>query len=212
MLRRIVLVEGQSLLRDLLARILREDARFELVGELDEAATAVEICRRARPDLLIADVCLPQGDAMQLLEYVRTKLTNIRVLVLSHCSDGVTLQRLRQIGIHGFVEKEQSLEIVEEAIEEVASGRQYFTAAWSRAEASFESGPGAVTGLLNARERDILRLVALGQTNKSIAFELGLSLRSVETYRYRMMRKLGLKTTASLIELGVRRRLISAAP
>jgi two-component system response regulator NreC len=149
---------------------------------------------------------------MRFFQHVRKGFVNTRILVLSQRSDRPTLRRLKQIGIHGFVEKEQSLEIVEEAIEEVASGRQYFTALWNRAETGFESEPGALTRLLNPRERDILRLVALGQTNRSIAVELGLSLRSVETYRYRMMRKLGLKTMASLIEFGVRLRLVTTTP
>jgi DNA-binding NarL/FixJ family response regulator len=186
--------------------MLRADSRFQLVAEIDDVAVAREICAAACPDLLIADVLSPRGDGLSFLQHVARRLPQIRLLVLSHSADPLTLQRLNDIGIHGFVEKGQSLEILEEAMVEVASGREYFTATWSRTHASLREDPASFSKFLSAREQDVLRLVAAGATNKSIAAQLGLRLRSVETYRYRMMRKLGIKTMAGLIEFGLRLR------
>jgi DNA-binding NarL/FixJ family response regulator len=121
----------------------------------------------------------------------------------------LTLHRLREIGVHGFVEMNQSLEILEEAIFEVASGGTYFTALWSRIQEQLRSDPFAFTKFLSTREQEILRLVATGRTSKAIAAQLGLSLRSVETYRYRMMRKLGIQSLAGLIEFGLRLQLVA---
>ena len=201
---RTVLLEGQPLLRDLLAKSLHADRRFVLLAELDDPEQAAELCFRLRPTLLITDARMPQGEVTGLLQRLRQQLPATRVLVLSQSTDPLTIHRLHEIGVNGFVEKDQSLEILEEAMVEVASGRQYFTAIWSRTQAKLQSDPAAFPKFLSAREQEILRLVAAGRTSRWIAATLGLSLRSVETYRYRMMRKLGIKTLAGLIEFGVR--------
>lgn len=205
-----MLLEGQALLRDLLAKALRADPRFELVADVDDPLEAESICRQTRPDLLVADVRLPQADGIRFIAGIRGACDSTRILVLSQAADPLTLHRLRDLGVHGFVEKDQTLEILEEAMVEVASGGSYFTAVWSRAEARVRNDPKAFSRILSAREQDVLRLVAAGQTSKSIAAQLGLSLRSVETYRYRMMRKLGIATTAGLIEFGLRLTLTLA--
>lgn len=197
-------------MRGLLAKALEADGRFQLTADLDDAAQARDICLRSRPDLLIADVCLPRGDALQALAQLGKHLPTLRILVLSQSADPLTLQRLKELRVHGFVEKDQPLEIVEEAVVEVASGRDYFTAVWARTQAVLRADPGAFNKILNAREQDVLRLVASGHTSRSIAGQLGLRLRSVETYRYRMMRKLGIRTMAGLIEFGLRLKLASA--
>src|SRR5262249_9070874 len=156
------LLEGQPLLRDLLARTIQANPRFELIGQPDDLAAAQELCRLCSPELVLADVRLPSGDGIQFLQELRGQCPSARVLVLSQATDPLTLQRLKETGVHGFVEKEQSLEIVEEAMTEVAGGHSYFTPIWTRTHTQLQADPQAFSKFLSAREQAILRLVAAG--------------------------------------------------
>jgi DNA-binding NarL/FixJ family response regulator len=207
-----VLLEGQTLLRELLARELEAQGRFAITAQLDDPLQAREICRRTWPDFVISEIDLPRGGGLEFIEYLRRNLPGTRVLVLSHLTDGWTLNRLDELGVPGFVEKGQSLEILQEAAVEVASGHTYFTAAICRIQEKLREDPNAVVRQLNRREQAVLRLVAAGLTSRAIAQQLGLSPRSVETYRYRMMRKLGIERMAGLIRFALHLRLDCAGP
>jgi DNA-binding NarL/FixJ family response regulator len=208
---RTLLVDGQTLFRDLLARILELDSRFRLVGQVDHPAVARTICQEQPPDLVVADAQLPYPGGVEFLEYALT-LPATRVLVLSHSRNPLLLNHLRQLGVHGLVEKDQPLEILEEALVEVATGKRYFTAAVCQLQEALQHDPGSFSRKLNPREQQVLRLVAAGLTSKSIARELNLSPRSIETYRYRMMRKLNVENMAGLIRFALQLQAGDPAP
>jgi DNA-binding NarL/FixJ family response regulator len=199
-----VLVDGQALLRELLAKMLDEDGRFSVAAQLEDPAEARQICRTIWPDLLIAEVDLPHAGGMELIEDVARTLPGTRILVLSHLTEAWVLNRLWEMGIHGFVEKDQSLEILQEAAGEVASGRSYFTASICRVREQHHQNAKALSDRLTATEQKVLRLLTNGLTSRAIAQQLDLSPRSVETYRYRMMRKLGVTRMAGLIKFALR--------
>jgi DNA-binding NarL/FixJ family response regulator len=198
-----VLVEGQALFRELLAKALEADGRFQVVAQLEDPAEARQACRQTWPDLLIAEVDLPRAGGLALVEEVVRHLPGTRVLVLSSLREAWMLNRLCQIGIHGFVEKEQSLEILQEAALEVASGSTYFTAYIRRIQEQMDGQPKGRSQRLSTTEQKVLHLLTTGLTSRAIAEQLHLSPRSVETYRYRMMRKLGVARTAGLIKFAL---------
>jgi DNA-binding NarL/FixJ family response regulator/Ca2+-binding EF-hand superfamily protein len=162
----IVLVEGHTLWRDLLVRILCLDSRFELVADLGDAEQAKEVCLRTEPDLLITAVELPHGDGIELARYVLDRLPHTRILVVSPATDPLTLNRLAEIGVHGFVEHDQSFEILEEAMAEVASGKTYFRASLFRNQQRLRSDPSFTLSvhsdwqLLSAKPRKVRGLTA----------------------------------------------------
>ena len=199
-----VLIERQTLLRNLLAKMLRLTSQFELLAEVEDAVEGKAVCLQTRPDLVILDVSVGRMEDIVLAQQLIQQLPMSRILVLSEAKDSFTLYRLHQIGIHGFVEKDQSLEVVEEALVEVASGRNYFTATLCRNEEQLRLDTQAFSKILTAKEQQILWYVAKGWTSKAIARRLNMSHRTVETYRYRLMKKLEIDSMAGLIEFAYR--------
>jgi DNA-binding NarL/FixJ family response regulator len=197
---RTVLVEDQALLRNVLTKAINLDPRFELAADAEDGLEGKRVCEEVVPDLLITDIHLPGIDGVELAGHVLKHLPSVRVLALTNMKDPFTLNRLQEIGIHGYVEKDQPLEILEEAMVEVASGQTYFTATIMKNQAKLSSDPDSFSKVLSSRDQEILCLVAGGRTSKDIGERLGLSRRSVETYRYRIMKKLGLKSSAELVD------------
>ena len=197
---RTVLVEDQALLRNVLAKAIRLDERFELVADVEDGLEGKRVCTELVPDLLVTDIHLPGIDGVELAGHVLKTLPAVRVLALTNMKDPFTLNRLQEIGIHGYVEKDQPLEILEEAMVEVASGQTYFTATIMTSQARLSEDPNAFSKILSSRDQEILCLVAQGETSRAISERLGLSQRSVETYRYRIIKKLGLKSSAELVD------------
>ena len=113
------------------------------------------------------------------------------------------LNRVRAVGVHGFVDKSQPFEVFEKAIEEVAQGRSYFSESFLQAERDEHQNPKAYHKLLSDRQQQILGLVANGKSNKEMASELDLSVRTVESYRYRMLQILELKSPKELFRFAI---------
>jgi DNA-binding NarL/FixJ family response regulator len=199
-----VLIEDQTLLRNVLAKAIRLDDRFELIGEAEDGFEGKEICLRLRPELVVTDIHLPRVDGIELARFLIKNLPGTRVLALSHLKDPITLNRLCEAGVHGYVAKDEPLEILEEAMVEVASGRNYFTAALCLSRERLRTDPNAFAKVLSDREQQILCYVASGLTSKAIAARLNLSSRSVETYRYRIMKKLEIENLAGLVDYAFR--------
>jgi DNA-binding NarL/FixJ family response regulator len=200
---RTVIVESQPLFRELLAKVLSLDARFSIVASLEDAQQATEFCRTTWPDLVIVEPDLPASGGIKLIEEVVRKVPGAKVLALSQCTEAWMITRLWEIGIQGFVEKNESLEVLLEAAVEVASGRKYFTASFFKVQEQVRLEPNAGSFRLTDTEQKILRLVVSGLTSRAIAERLNLTVRSVESYRYRMMRKLGIEGTVGLIKFAL---------
>lgn len=206
---RTVLIEGQTLLRQLLALAIRSwSDRFLLVGEAADGTEAWVACCETSPHLVVIDVQLNSTDAIEFARRLRRHLPEVRILALSNSREPVLLNRIHEIGIHGCIEKDQSIEVFEEAMSEVASGRRYVTAALAQTQQRLRSDPTAFSKVLSGREQDVLRLVAQGRTSRDIADRLALSPRSVETFRYRLMRKLEVRNAAGLIDYAFRHGLV----
>ena len=206
---RTVLVEEQTLVRELLAHVIRAwNDRFDLVDEAASAAEALRVCADLAPDLVVLDLALQETDGIELARQLRRRLAKTGILALCESSQPIALNRIREVGVHGLIEKDQPIEILEEAMTEVAEGRRYVTAALSRAQAELADDPDGFTKVLSGREQDVLRLVSQGRTSRDIARRLDLSPRTVETFRYRLQRKLGVRNTAGLIQYAFRHGLV----
>lgn len=198
------MVEDETLFRQVLAKAICLNPRFELIAAAQDGIEGRKACLRHTPDLLVTDVHMPGMTGIELAAIVLRELPKTRVLVLTHLKDSFTLNRLAELGVHGYVEKDQSLEILEEAMIEVASGRIYHTATLCRNQEALRTDPGAFSKILSLREQEVLCLVAQGLTSKEIGDRLKLSPRSVATYRYRIMKRLELDSLAALIDFAFR--------
>lgn len=195
-----VLVEDQALLRNVLSKSIQLDDQFDLKGDAEDGAEGLRLCEKHHPHLLVTDLHLPGMDGIELSRKVLSSMPQTRILVLTNLKDPYTLHQLQEIGVHGYVEKDQPLEIFEEAMVEVASGHTYFTALLHRNLTELEQDDRSFVKFLSPKEQRVVALVGEGLTSKQIAEKLGLSPRSVETYRYRIMHRLDFQNTSELVE------------
>jgi DNA-binding NarL/FixJ family response regulator len=182
---RTVVIEDQELLRNVLVKALEMNRDFDLLGDCADGKAGQTLCLDVKPDLIVTDIDMPELDGISMAQTLIRELPTVRVLALSNLKDPFTISRLRETGIHGYVEKDQPLDILEEAMRTVAKGEHYFTA--------------LVQKVLSRREQDVVRFVVDGLTSKEIAKTMKLHPRSVETHRYRIMKKLELKNVVDLI-------------
>lgn len=201
--RRFVLVEDDTLLRDLLVRTLL--ARFPSVAleAFAEAGPALQHCLARPPDLLITDLRLPDLDGRELIRRLRARGAPTRYLVLTNNVTAVLPAELLALGVTGFVDKASSFEYAERAVERVLAGGMYFSAGVAPNPTAFPLPVAAEATpppeVLTEREREIARLVASGLLSKEIAARLDLGVRTVEKERTRIMAKLGQRDLPGLV-------------
>ncbi len=196
---RTILIEDQELLRNVLVKTLEMNPDFELLGDCSDGRSGQELCLAQQPDLIVTDVDMPELDGITMAQGLLKDLPSVRILALTNLKDPFTINRLREVGIHGYVEKDQPLDILEEAMRTVAGGEHYYTAIVQEVSSQLAKDPVAFSKILSRREQDVIRLVVDGLTSKEIAKELKLHPRSIETHRYRIMKKLELKNVVDLI-------------
>lgn len=196
---RTILIEDQELLRNVLVKTLEMNTAFELLGDCADGNAGRALCLRLHPDLVVTDIDMPELDGISMAQELLKALPSVRVLALTNLKDPFTINRLREVGIHGYVEKDQPLDILEEAMRRVAGGENYFTAIVQQVSSQLAKDPVAFSKILSRREQDVIRLVVEGLTSKEIAKALKLHPRSIETHRYRIMKKLELKNVVELI-------------
>lgn len=207
---RTVVAEQETLSRTLLSRVIRLDERFEVVRELEDGLEAREACLEQKPDLVVTGIHLPKLDGIDLARVLARELPQTRILLLSERDDSLTLSRVAEIQVHGYITRDEPWEILEEAMIEVASGRTYFSAAYVRTQQILRRDSNGFAKILSRREREILSWVASGRTSRMIARHLNLSHRSIETYRYRIMRKLEIENLAGLIDYAFRNGFVQS--
>lgn len=199
-MKRLVIIEDQTAIREMLAEILRLDANYKLVGEAGDGQAAVRLCLEASPDVCVLDAKLPGLNGVDILRRIARKLPKMRVLVFSGHENPVLVREMLEAGAHGFVEKTAGLFEFKKGLETVANGGTYFgpaVAALLR-NVVVNPGTGGAPDLLTDREREILQLVAESHSTKEIAAKLGISVKTVDNHRTNLMRKLNLHDVASL--------------
>jgi DNA-binding NarL/FixJ family response regulator len=196
---RVLLVDDHPLVREGLRARLAAVAGIEVVGEAGDAAQAFEQVDALRPDLVLMDVGMKQVNGIELTARLRERYPALQVLMLSMYGSPEYVHRALAAGARGYVLKEAPSEEIVAAIVAVAAGRSFLGSGLAaRAGRSDASRP-----LLSAREAEILRCLAAGQASKQIAETLGMSVRTVETHRQNIRRKLGLAGQAELIKYAV---------
>ncbi len=199
-MKRLIIVEDQTAVREMLAEILRLDPNYQLIGESGDGQSAVNLCLEAKPDLLILDAKLPGLNGVDILRRVAKKLPNMRVLVFSGYENPVLVREMLEAGAHGFVEKTAGLVEFKKGLETVANGGTYFGPAVAALLRDVVANPDAssASDFLTDREREILQLVAESHSTREIAAKLGISVKTVDNHRTNLMRKLNLHDVASL--------------
>ena len=199
-MKRLVIIEDQTAIREMLVEILRLDANYQLVGEAGDGQSAVAMCLEANPDVCVLDAKLPGLNGVDILRRISKKLPQMRVLVFSGHENPVLVREMLEAGAHGFVEKTAGLFEFKKGLETVANGGTYFGPAVAALLRNVVANPATSSApdFLTDREREILQLVAESHSTKEIAAKLGISVKTVDNHRTNLMRKLNLHDVASL--------------
>ena len=207
---KILIVDDHAVVRSGLRMLLDDQADLEVVGEAGDMRGAVFEARSLKPDVILMDVVMPGDDGIAATAAVLREVPGAKVLVLSMQDDARYVHEAFAAGASGYVLKEAAHAELVGAVREVAGGGRYvhpelgarLVAAQAEDRAKAEADP------LSDREREVLRMLALGHTNQEIAKRLYLSVRTVETHRAHVMQKLRLETRAELVHYALEQGLL----
>ncbi|WP_438479931.1 LuxR C-terminal-related transcriptional regulator [Oleiharenicola lentus] len=195
----VLLVEDMGMFRAFMEKWLATLPRFQLVGSAGSGEEAIRLMETITPDVLVVDLQLPGIDGLEFVSIARQLRPQVRALVLTSLLDPLTLTRVRESGVEGYVEKDAPPEVLAVALETVATGRQFYSARFSETLALEGQKSTAVGKILSRREQEVLSHVLLGKTSREISEVIGLSARTVEFHRANIMTKLGATNVTELV-------------
>jgi two-component system response regulator NreC len=207
---RVVLVDDHAVVRSGLRLLLDAHEDIEVVGEAGNAKDAVFRARALKPHVILLDVVMPGESGIEVLPTLLTESPDTRVLVLSMQDDPNYVREAFAAGASGYVLKEAADEEVVSAVREIARGGRYVhpTLGARMVASDAEERAAAEADPLSEREREVLRLLALGHTNQEIAEQLYISVRTAESHRAHIMQKLRLSTRAELVRYALSQGLL----
>ena len=207
---RVLVVDDHAVVRTGLRRVLDAAADIETVGEAPNVERAVFEALETRPDVVLMDVVMPGKTGIEGMPALLQALPDVKVLMLSMQDDPQYVREAFEAGASGYVLKEAADTDVVDAVRAVAAGERYLHPALGARliAAESEERKRADSDPLSEREREVLRLLALGHTNQEIAALLYISVRTAETHRAHIMQKLGLSSRAELVRYALDHGLV----
>jgi two-component system NarL family response regulator len=207
---RVIIVEDQRIVRELLSAMLAGEPDTAVVGQARTGGEAIELAERLQPDVVLLDITLPDIDGIAVMQSLRSRHPAMRVIALSIHDERSYVEGMIDAGASGYVLKSATVDELRHAIRAVAQGETYLSAELRRAPPTADNLPGRkVVSALGRRERQVLSLLAEGRHSAEIAAELGISVSTVDVHRRNIMRKLDLHTIAELTKFAVRKGLSS---
>ena len=210
---RVLIADDHALVRDGIKSLLGLSEEIEVVGEASDGREAIEQARRLKPDVILMDIAMPGLGGLEATLELKREAPKSRVLVLTQYDDPVYIRRFLKVGIAGYVLKRMLGSELPAAIRSAARGGLVLdphVAAEAMQPVPEERGAGSedLYELLTDREKQVLRLVALGESNKEVADALGISVKTAMSHREHLMEKLGLRNRTDLIKFAIRKGVI----
>ncbi len=209
---RVLIADDHTMVRESLVKVLEAGGDVEVVAQAADGIEAVEKAELTRPDIVVTDLSMPRLGGLEVIRRLREKLPDTRVLVLTmHQEDEYVLQAVRA-GASGYLVKDSASSELLAAVRSLHAGRGYFGPQASKALAEQmqhpERGGEDPYGRLTTREREVFHLVAEGLTTKEIARKLGISVKTAENHRSRVLDKLDMRNSAELVRYALRKGLL----
>jgi DNA-binding NarL/FixJ family response regulator len=210
---RIVIADDHAILRDGVRALLKQSEDFDIVAEAGNGNAAIEACRREKPDVVIMDINMPGLGGIEATLALRKEMPTLRILILTQYDDREYIRRLLKAGVAGYILKKSAGSALSDAVRAVARGGLVLDPEVAREAMTDYTGGGAHKGAdpydaLTDREKQVLKLLAEGKSNKEVATELGISVKTAMSHREHIMEKLDLHNRTDLVKFAVRQGVI----
>lgn len=212
---RIVLADDHGIVRRGLKALLEAEPGLEVVGEAADGREALKLCESLQPDIAILDIAMPHLNGIDAASVAIKQNPNLKVVILSMYADESYILRAVNAGVRSYLLKEATADDLVPAVRAVAGGKSYFSPGISKVllddyvRQLRQRGVQDSWELLTGREREVLHLLAEGNTNKEVASILGVGVSTIETHRNKIMQKLNLQNFAELVLYAVRKGVIA---
>ena len=208
---RILIADDHGVLAEGLKHLIEAQPDMQVVGTAGDGREAVRLAREAQPDVVLMDLSMPELNGADATRAILEREPRCRVIVLSMYAEREYVRRALKAGASGYVVKRSAAKEVVDAIRAVYAGQRYLSPRVADVviddyTAEDKQDP---LGRLSAREREVLQLLAEGRTGAEIAARLALSQKTVETYRARLVEKLGIRDVAGLVKFAIQRGIVS---
>jgi len=211
---RLILADDHHLVRSGIKSLLTEMKNVEVVAEASNGREAVDIVARVKPDIVLMDIAMQELNGIEACAIISRDHAEVRTIILSMHDSGEYVAKALKAGAKGYVLKDAAPLELEFALQAVTVGETYLSPRVSRqvVQSYVQPPPMAESGLdaLSPRQTEILKAIASGRSTKQIAYDLGLSVKTIETHRAQIMERLDIHDVAGLVRFAVRVKLVSA--
>jgi DNA-binding NarL/FixJ family response regulator len=207
---RILIADDHDVVRAGLRRLLEAQPNCEVVAEALNGKDAIDKAIATKPDIAVLDYSLPLVNGVEVTRQIRARLPKTEVLIFTMHDNDAIVEKLLRAGARGYVLKSDASRQLLAAISSLADHKPFFSSEVSEALLNAFNKEHHREGVLTPRERQVVQLVAEGHTNKQMAKLLAVSLKTVETHRSAVMRKLNLPSFAALVRYAIRNRIVDA--
>ena len=208
---KVLLADDHSIVRAGLRRIVEESGDMEVIAEAADGREAIQQAHEQLPDVAVVDISMPGLDGLEVISQLRNYYPKLPILILTMHEEGQYVVRAIEAGAMGYITKQSAPEQLVKAIRKVYTGSRYLTDEAAEALAlRVAKGTQGRSPLdtLSMRELQVLRRLALGHTNREIATAYHISIKTVDTYRFRILKKLDLRNNAELSRFAIQNGLI----
>jgi DNA-binding NarL/FixJ family response regulator len=210
----VLLVDDHTVVRQGLRALLKAEEDMEVVGEAENGRQAVILAKKTPPDVVVMDVAMPMLNGLEATRQILKGVPGTKVLVLTSYGDDECVQQLMHAGATGYLIKQTAANDLLKAIREVQRGNAFFSPSIAKrlrdqCREAFSNGqPARKSSALTSRESEVLQLIAEGFSNKQIAAELAISIKTVEKHRQQVMNKLNIHDVAGLTRYAISKGLV----
>lgn len=208
---RVLLADDHSIVRGGLRRIIEESEDMEVVSEASDGMEAIRLTQKEKPDVAVIDISMPGMDGLEVVSRLHAEYPDLPLLILTMYEEEQYIVRAFEAGARGYISKKSAPEQLVTAIRKIRGGSRYLTneaAELLALRVARGSGDRSVLDSLSTRELQVLRRLAMGHTNREIADAYHISVKTVDTYRFRLLKKLNLRNNAEMSRFAIQNKLV----
>jgi two-component system response regulator NreC len=211
---RILIADDHEVVREGMRTLIEHEPGWQVCGTATNGQEAVDTAKKLKPEVVVLDMTMPELDGLEALRQIKRALPNTEVLIFSAHHSEEVIEQLFDAGAKSYIQKSDAGRHLVAAIKSLAEHKPFFTPEISQIlfskflSVGSAKKQGRQKHALTDRERDVVRLLVQGSGNKEIATALGISIRTAETHRATLMRKLGLDSVAALVRYAIRNNIV----